>query len=114
MRLLALTLFATLALTATAGSHAYKSCSGGFDPDGSVGSFYRQIKAHNVSCAEARAETRAWVKAAQDAPFKRPRFVRGYTCGARGVAPDPNAPNGGLAVRCAKPGGRVVRFFGHP
>src|SRR3954453_19912349 len=94
---------------------SYKSCGGGFNPDGSKGSFYRSIRAKGISCATAKAITRAWVRyeAMHDGanPTGKVR-VKGYRCSGKASK---SSGDGGsaLSVVCVR-GAKAVRFLGHP
>jgi hypothetical protein len=94
----------------------YTSCSGGYDPDGTPGSFYRKIRAKRITCSAARVVVKAWVvkhKSGSSDPTKKVT-ISGYSCTGKSVSA-PGDPNGGLEVLCQRDGGRkATRFFGHP
>jgi hypothetical protein len=108
---------AVCALPAGAGAASgYKSCAGGYNPDGTPGSFYRKIRAKRVGCTTARTVVKAWVRAHADGSSSviARITVAGYSCKGAGVSA-PGDPNGGLSVLCTRDGGRkAVRFYGHP
>ena len=104
-----------LVVCAAAPAASYKSCSGGFNPDGSKGSFYMKIRAKGISCATAKSVTKAWVKYEASTDGANPTAkvkIKGYTCSGKAVK-SASDPEGGLAVVCAK-GAKAVRFTGHP
>jgi len=104
-----------LAASAAAPAASYKSCSGGFNPDGSSGSFYRKIRAKGISCPTAKGVTKAWVKyeASRDGANPTAKVtVKGYKCSGKSVKSSGD-DEGALAVICAK-GSKAVRFTGHP
>ena len=93
---------------------AYKKCSGGYNPDGSKGAFYRKIRVKKITCKTGRSVTKAWVVAHSSGstdPAKK-SVVKGYTCKGKSTA-SATDPEGGLSVRCVKHG-KAVRFYGHP
>jgi hypothetical protein len=119
MRKLILTALAVsaTALTASASAPAasYKSCSGGFNPDGSAGSFYIKIRAKGLGCPTAKAVTKAWVRyeASRDGANPTAKVkVKGYSCSGRSIK-SAGDDEGALAVLCVK-GTKAVRFTGHP
>ena len=107
----ALLLFPALAPAKQA---TYKPCGGGFNPDGSKGSFYSSIRAKKITCAKARSITKAWVKYEDMTDGANPTgkvTIKGYKCSGKALsAPD---SDGALAVKCVN-GGKAVRFSGHP
>lgn len=113
--LTALAIVATTAVavpSTTGAAAAFKPCSGSFGPQGQAGGgFYRKITAKRVTCATARAVTKAWVvahKSGSTLPTKK-SIVQGYSC--TGTAPAENA----LKILCVRDGGRkAVRFVGSP
>ena len=99
----------------TAAGAAYKPCPGGFDPDGSKGDFYAQIRAKGVSCSTAKSVTRAWIKHQNMTDGANPTGrvkIKGMRCTGKAIK-KAGDPNGGLAVTCVK-GTTAVRFYGHP
>lgn len=106
---------AATVLAAPASGAAYRSCPGGFDPDGSKGDFYGQIRAKGVTCATAKSVVRAWVKFQNMTDGANPTgrvTIKRMRCSGRAVERKGD-PNGGLAVACVK-GKTAVRFYGHP
>jgi hypothetical protein len=120
VRTAALTTIAALALGtgSAAAAPQYVSCSGGYNPDGTPGSFYRMIKAKRVSCATARSVTKAWVVHESQTDGANPTgkvTIKGFACRGRATGGGGDDPDGGLAVTCKRSGGKkVVRFYGHP
>jgi hypothetical protein len=102
---------------APAAGTAYKSCSGGYNNDGTPGTFYRKIRAKRVTCSTARSVTKAWIVYEAKTDGANPTAtvkINGYSCKGSAVSA-PGDPNGGLEVRCVRDGGRkAVRFYGHP
>lgn len=98
-----------------ASAAGYKSCAGGFDPDGSRGDFYAKISAKGVGCATAKSVTRAWIKHQNKTDGANPAgrvTIKGMRCTGKAVK-HAGDPNGGLSVTCVKRAS-VVRFYGHP
>lgn len=98
---------------APASAASFSACSGGYNPDGSAGSFYGQIRAKRITCPAARTVVRRWVRAHADGtgnPTATSR-VLGYTCRGRAVTRGHDTE--GLSVLCVD-GRRAVAFFGHP
>lgn len=95
--------------SAGAGSSSYTSCSGGFNPDGSPGSFYSKIKVKRITCTAGKKVVKDWVIQAEDSrvPPTATRKVLGYTCKGK-------ASGGALDVKCTKAGGKAVTFHGQP
>ncbi len=94
----------------------FTPCSGGYNPDGTKGSFYSNIRAKRVSCSVARSVTKAWVvkEARSDGANPTARIsVKGYSCKGSVKRMDPRDAEGGLEVFCAQ-GRKGVRFYGHP
>jgi hypothetical protein len=115
--LLIVAAIAVLPLFAAHGAPAasYKSCSGGFNPDGSKGSFYRKIRAKGTSCATARSVTKAWVKyeAMHDGANPTAKVtIKGYKCAGKSVKSS-GYSDGALSVLCTK-GTAAIRFTGSP
>jgi hypothetical protein len=115
MRKLFLIVLATAALplmlSAAAPAASYKSCSGGFDADGSKGSFYTKIRAKGLSCPTAKSVTKAWVKYEASTDGANPTAkvkVKGYSCTGKALK-----GAGALSVVCVK-GKAAVRFTGSP
>lgn len=104
-----------LALSAVAPAASYKSCSGGFNPDGSKGSFYMKIRAKGLSCATAKSVTKAWVKYEASTDGANPTAkvtIKGYKCSGKALKSSGDS-EGALSVVCAK-ANKAVRFTGHP
>lgn len=90
------------------------ACRGGFDPDGSSGSFYAQIRAKALSCPTARTVVRAWIRHQNKTDGANPTgrvTIRRMRCAGR-VVRTRGDPNGGLAVTCVR-GASAVSFYGH-
>lgn len=108
---LTVALLAALALapTAGAGGTGYTSCSGGFNPDGSPGTFYAKIKVKRITCAAGKKVVKDWVIQAEDSrvPPTATRKVLGYTCKGK-------ASGEALDVKCTKANGKAVTFHGQP
>jgi hypothetical protein len=98
-----------LFVSSAAQSTAYKPCSGGFNPDGSKGSFYKSIRAKGIGCPAAKAITKAWVRYEASTDGANPTAkvkIKGYKCSGKAV-------KSSLVVSCVK-GSKAVRFVGHP
>jgi hypothetical protein len=110
---------ATLALMAVdADALRYHHCSGGANPDGHAGDFYRGITAHRVSCPAARRAVRKFAYYHSDANGV-PRVHSRKTAWRRWVCHSKfrrTADNGYENVRCRRGPGRhhIIRFYGAP
>ena len=114
LRALAVSVLAAGAVAAVPAAASAKACSGGFNPDGSKGSFYQQLRVTGLSCSAGRTVMHKWVvkMAPGTGNPTRTVTVKGFTCSGRSTATSED-PEGGLKVRCVK-GAKVVRFYGHP
>lgn len=113
--ILVLVVAACAASAAPAPAAGYRSCKGGFAPDGSKGDFYGRIGAKAISCSTAKSVTRAWIGHQNKTDGANPTgrvTIKGMRCTGRAVK-HAGDPNGGLAVTCVK-GRAAVRFYGHP
>jgi hypothetical protein len=113
IRLIAVSALAAGALAVVPAAASAKSCPGGFNPDGTKGDFYRQLRVSGVGCPAGRSLMHTWV--VQMSGGKNPVgtvTVKGYACTGRSTAGSEDM-DGGLKVRCVK-GTKVVRFYGHP
>src|SRR5258708_2185764 len=97
---------AALPTTTAGAAGTYVKCSGGYNPDGTQGSFYRKIRAKRITCSAARVVVKAWVvkhKSGTTDPTKKVT-VNGYSCSGKAVS-GPSDPDGGLEVLCQRDGG---------
>ncbi|MBJ7332498.1 MAG: hypothetical protein JHC95_21560 [Solirubrobacteraceae bacterium] len=113
----ALTVAALFAVPSAHAASGYKDCSGGFNPDGTAGTFYHQIEVKRITCAAGKKVVKDWVIQAEDSRIAptATRKVLGYTCKGKATGGGDDDPDGGIRVTCKKDGGKkAVRFFGHP
>jgi hypothetical protein len=111
-------LAAVAAFAGSAGAAGYASCGGSYNVTGAPSKtvpFYKRIQARRVNCAVARSVTRSWIKRSYGrTPARSAVDSRGHRWGCAARFHAGGTTGEYQTVKCARRGGKRVRFRGSP